>query len=414
MRGDVGGSPWISAARSVRPRAPRGGHLDKVQIVGDRGTDAVVNDASSGSADGDIQVEEWIAARIPNWSDVGWWQAQIAAATDGHDPILSNLRITLAHLQLSLALHRITGEGSGANFHTWAVWGSKKAGQTIREQDVPLLARAGVGAGTVTAASAAAVLSGGGRYRRVAASAAAGAASGAAVMWTTKRALDRAAADIFGGNVTVLADIGAQTARFVSTFLAPGERTEERLAGFLEALRPGRARDDGQDLLRGAYSHYFHASRERDRDRRDELMLCANLFAILHEHQRLQPYIDASVPRPLRRFVTEHLLSFTVGAEAMRVSRDVPSPGPSPFPDTLRTIQTPELESFLCGPEGWDRTPDTLSGSAARDWTKLSDRMNYIVDLFRSRQADENLFSAPFTPEQRDLILSGRVPPGPL
>jgi hypothetical protein len=92
----------------------------------------------------------------------------------------------------------------------------------------------------------------------------------------------------------------------------------------------------------------------------------------------------------------------------------VPTRGPTPFPETLMTIEVLELRSLLDGPEGWDRTPDTPAGSAARDWTKLSDRMNFIVDLFRSRQADPNLFTPPYSSAQREAILSGRVPAGPL
>jgi hypothetical protein len=96
-------------------------------------------------------------------------------------------------------------------------------------------------------------------------------------------------------------------------------------------------------------------------------MLYANLLAILHEHHRLDPYIDASVPRPLRRLVTRHLLGFTVGTEPLKVSRDVPRVRSRRFPETLREIDTPELADFLFGPEGSDRTPDTPTGSAARD-----------------------------------------------
>jgi hypothetical protein len=262
----------------------------------------------------------------------------------------------------------VLGPGSGANFHTWAVWGSKTAGRTIRREDVSMLPR-----------------------------------------WMAGRFVDQAASQIFGGNATVLEDIGRQSARFLAT-VHDGGGLEEFLAG----LRPGPARSGGQDLLRGAYRHYRDASREADRDRRDELMLCANLLAILHEHQRLEPYIDAAVPRPLRGFVTKRLLSFSVGAEAMKVSIDVPTRGPTPFPETLMTIEDPELHSLLDGPGGWDRTPDTPAGSAAGDWTKLSDRMNFIVDLFRSRQADPNLLTPPYSPAQRETILAGRVPPGPL
>jgi hypothetical protein len=350
-------------------------------------------------------------APVTRWDDHEWWRSQIDMAIAGGDPALCNLRITLAHQELSLALRRITGENAGANFHTWAVWGSKKAGRTIRNEDVPLLSRPAIGSAALVCAGAAAGLARGGPRRRAATSLAAGASSALVLMRLRARLLGRAAGQIFAGNVTVLDDIGRQTARFVSAFLDPAARTEERLSGFLAALRPGASSGGGQDLLRGAYAHYFDAARERDHDRRDELMLCANLFAILHEHYRLEPYIDGSVPRPLRRFVTEYLLSFTVGSEAMSVSLDVPSSGRRSFSDTLATIELPELEGFLCD---WDRTPDSLIGSGARDWTKLSDRMNFIVDLFRTRQSDSELFTSPFSPPQREMIVSGRMPPGPL
>lgn len=367
-------------------------------------------DGSAGSRGEPLLVEP-----PPQWSEDPWWQERIDAAVAGSDPVISNLRITLAHQELSHALHWVTGPNSGANFHTWAVWGSKKAGQTIRREDVPFLPRAGSGVGAALGAGGAVALArGGARRRRAGSAVVAGAAGGLALNRASSGLLTRAAGRIFGGNMTVLTDIGRQTARFVSTFADPAQREPERLEGFLAELHPGPAVAGGQDLLRGAYRHYFDAAREADRDRRDELMLCGNLLAILHEHQRLEPYIDASVPRPLRRFVTEHLLGFAVGSEAMRVSADVPTRGAAPFPETLRTIEDPELESLLCGPQGWDRTPDTPAGSAARDWTKISDRMNFIVDLFRSRQTDPNLFDAPFSDDQREAILAGRVPAGPL
>jgi hypothetical protein len=236
----------------------------------------------------------------------------------------------------------------------------------------------------------------------------------AALHVTGNRFVETAACHIFGGNVTVLSDIGRQTARFVCAFSDPAARSEERLEEFASQLRPGPTEAGGQDLLRGAYRHYFAAAAEADEDRRDELMLCANLLAILHEHRRLDPYIDASVPRPMRRVVTTHLLSFTVGAEAIKVSDDVPVHGVSPFPETLRTIELPELQSLLAGPDGWDRTPNSVDGSAAHDWTQISDRMNFIVDLFRTRQSDPNLFTAPYSPAQREMIYAGNVPAGPL
>jgi hypothetical protein len=76
------------------------------------------------------------------WSDQAWWHARIDHAIDVRHPVLSNLRITLVHRELSLALRRLIGDDSGANFHTWAVWGSKTAGRTIRREDLPVPMRA--------------------------------------------------------------------------------------------------------------------------------------------------------------------------------------------------------------------------------------------------------------------------------
>jgi hypothetical protein len=300
-------------------------------------------------------VDGWPENRRSHWGDAEWWDAQIDSAVGEPDPVLRNLRITLAHQELSLALTGVTGETTAANFHTWAVWGSKKAGRTIRREDVPWLRRVPV----------------------------------------ARHSLGVASQRILGGNVTVLDDIGRETARFVCAY--------PDIDGLLANMPKEHA------ALAEAYRHYDAASREPDADRRDEHMLLANLLAILHEHRRLEPYIDDSIPRPLRRFVTSRLLDFRVGPESMDVSRDVPAE--AGFPSTLRTVESSDLEEFL---REWDRTPDTVDGSAAADWTKIADRMNFICDLFRTRQRDPELFAAPYPPRERDEILAGVVPAGPL
>jgi hypothetical protein len=319
--------------------------------------------------------------------------------------VLSNLRITLAHQQLSLALRALIGPASGANFHTWAVWGSKTAGRTIRREDLPLPSRAVLPAGALGGAGTAAAATRG-RSRGMLAG---GACLGAAAGYGVGRLEDRAARSIFGGNATVLDDIGRQSARFLAVAGDDGAFAE-----FLAELRPGQPETGGQDLLRGAYTHYRVAARATDADHRDEMMLYGNLLAILHEHHRLEPYIAGSLPRPLRRLVTARLLGFSIGHESMRVSANVAPDHGVTFPKTLATIEDHDLDQLLDGPGGLDRTPDSLDGSAAQDWTNLSDRMNFICDLFRSRQLDPELFEPPFTETQRDAIAAGRVPDGPL
>jgi hypothetical protein len=346
------------------------------------------------------------------WSDETWWRRQIDEAVDGRDPVLSNLRITLVHQQLSLALRQLIGQDSGANFHTWAVWGSKTAGRTIRREDLPVPMRAVAPVGAAGGAGAAAVMRsrrGSGQARGHAVAMVGGACLGAGAGHGLGRLADRAAQSIFGGNATVLDDIGRQSAQFLS---AAG--SDQAFAAFAAQLRPGPPEAGGQDLLRGAYRHYREASRAPDPDHRDELMLFANLLAILHEHRRLEPYIDSSLPKPLRRLVTARLLGFSIGHESMRVSANVAPDRGVVFPKTLATIEDRDLTALLDGPGGLDRTPDSLDGSAAHDWTSLSDRMNFICDLFRSRQLDPELFEPPYTEAQRAAIAAGQVPDGRL
>lgn len=372
------------------------------------------------------------AAAPGQWSDQAWWYARIDDAIDDRHPVLSNLRITLVHRELSIALRRLIGDDSGANFHTWAVWGSKTAGRTIRREDLPVPMRAVTPTGVLGGAGAAELMrrsrgreSGragtrragtgrrgtgrGGAGRAAAAAVAGGACIGAAAGREIGRLADRAARSIFAGNATVLDDIGRQSARFLS---AAG--SDVAFEAFEAQLRPGPPEAGGQDLLRGAYRHYRQAARAVEPDHRDELMLYANLLAILHEHHRLEPYIDDSLPKPVRRLVTARLLGFSIGHESMRVSGNVAPDHGAAFPATLATIEDGDLAMLLDGPGGLDRTPDSLDGSAAHDWTNLSDRMNFICDLFRSRQLDPELFEPPYTDAQDAAITAGRVPDGPL
>jgi hypothetical protein len=241
------------------------------------------------------------------------------------------------------------------------------------------------------------------------------ATAGAGAAWAVTRGqLSDAARRILDGNITVLDDIGRASGRFIAAFTDHPEPDTARLSAFLSTLRPGPTEDGGQDLLRRAFTHYFHARYEADRDAKHEHMLLANYSAILHEHIRLQPYIAAAMPGPIRRIVTAHLLEFDLGAYGHAVDEDVEQWKGVAFPETLARLDNQDLVTFLTGESGWDRTPDDLSGSRAVDWSDIRDRMNFIVDLFRSRHLDEGIFNQPFTDAQRRDVLAGVVPPGPL
>jgi hypothetical protein len=356
-----------------------------------------------------------------HWVDPTWWDDLIHTAITTPDPTLCNLRITLAHYELSVALRAVLGEDTGANFHTWAVWGSKKAGSTIRREDVPGLVPAtalfgGVLGSSVGALGTLAVAPAGGPLPLLAAvGSTALLGGGIGVAWV-QHELNTASRAILGGNITVLDDIGHATAQYVAALIGQPGPAPARLQAFLDALRPGPTPQGGQDLLKEAFTHYDAARLAVTLPEKHEQMLLANLKAILHEHLRLQPYIAGAMPRLTRRLITRRLLNYQLGAVRLSVHHDVPAPAGEPpgFPATLARLTNPDLLHFLDGADGWDRTPDSLMGSAARDWTNIRDRMNYICDLFRSYHCDPNLLTAPYNAAQSADVAAGRIPARPL
>jgi hypothetical protein len=68
------------------------------------------------------------------------------------------------------------------------------------------------------------------------------------------------------------------------------------------------------------------------------------------------------------------------------------------YPAVLDPVANPETESFL-GAYGANDPLD--HGAGARDWVRLSQRMRYILELFRSRQRDASLFEQPLSDAQR-------------
>ena len=53
---------------------------------------------------------------------------------------------------------------------------------------------------------------------------------------------------------------------------------------------------------------------------------------------------------------------------------------------------------------------DSGRGSGAVNWSDLSARMRYILELFRSRQQDASLFEPPFDASVTAAIARGTVP----
>lgn len=307
-------------------------------------------------------------------------EARIERAVTEPDPVVSNRLVTESHHALGVALRDVIGDESGANFHSWAVWGSREAGRTIAERDLPGLVPAATITGVVLGALLGTVLAG-------PLGPVLGAVIGGVVAHRiVRRGLRRSSEEILTGNRIVLDDIGRATAVFVEAFASAERHDRDHFAVFASMLRPGRTEDGGQDLLRRAFACWYDARFEADPVRQHQLVFAGNCFAVWHEHIRLQRHIAAAMARPFQRWITKRLLDFQVGDEHLWVGRDVTGP----YPITLAHLDEPEA-----------RAADTALrqprvGSAAANWACLEDRMHYVVELFRTRHTAPGVFAPPY------------------
>jgi hypothetical protein len=298
------------------------------------------------------------------------WKRAIDEACAEPDPAISNRAITNLHYLLSEAMARNLGRDCGPNFHTWAVWGSRKAGVTIRQEDLGSAIRnAMVTAGIVGSLIGAVVGIFAGRmlhWSPEGLNAVLGIVTGGlAGAWTGKGiaiwSREKAARLILEGNRTVLQDIGTQSARFIQ-FLESGA-TDEGRATFFAGLRPGATEQRGQDRLATAFRAYLAAFDTDDLNNKRDAMIEGNCAIVYHEHIRLEPYIRKSMPFIVRRCATQRMMTFDIGDRSLSVSEEVPG---------------------------------AQTHSAARNWTNIEERMRYIFALFREFHGAEEIFSAPY------------------
>jgi hypothetical protein len=359
--------------------------------------------------------------------------ADINAISSIKDPVARNLAITQGYSDLSNGLGELLGK-ENANWSTFATWASKQAGVSIRQEDLPkFLTDAFKASGAVgeKLSQVDDVL------RKLGLPALPlGDIAGAA-----QQSLNNVSKAIADGNQFVFKEVGQEFSRFIDTFKNDTHFDAAKVDKYLAEFPADKP------LLKEAFGTYAKAMFEQDPNKKAEMMLLANDKIGLHEQTQLQPFIekalntavkdtfknilsqsidaginslpfgakqaaqllkrtgivDAAV-NPLvdalagafRRFSTEHMMKLAVPGGALKLGNDLPPPAGMEkdiFPPHLRTIENPELKALL---GKLDRSQDSLRGTAAKDWGRLDERMNYIVDLFRSRNSDPRLFDPPF------------------
>lgn len=357
-------------------------------------------------------------------------------------PILRNLQITQSYHQITLDFRELV-DRDNLCWCGFATWASKQAGVFIRNEQVPeaFLELLGMDADGRPCPHPwywflvpQRLL----RHPRVLAYA----------RMTVADTSDQ----IARGNLKVYAKL----ARIFADFLQMVREQPEPLAEHLSAFTEKMHKDDstGEGLV-NAFTYYYRCLLEKDPKVRAELFFAANLLIGQHEQVRLQEAIEGAMKSPIRQamgdperrwtnwplpywlrqllaFVvdvllgpaitrlekrwlqasTEVLMTMATPVGLFRLGQDVPPlPGGQMYPEVLRELTLPEAKD-LAGQ--FDFTADTLNGSGANDWTSLADRLNFILDLFRSRQQEEALFEPPFSTEQVEAIVSGKIPGGKL
>ena len=365
----------------------------------------------------------------------------------GAQPVLRNLQITLCYSDLS-GVMLVPGN---ANWCTFAVWASKQAGVTIRDEDLVRALRARLARSSVLQGPILRLIElvGGSIEQHV---------QRLAKLIVDLGPFRRSSDAVARGNKKVFEEIGREFARFLPLIAEGREETQAAIDGFCGELRAGPP-PDGQDLLGDAFRAYYRARFHPDPDEGAQLMLLANLKIGFHEQTRLQPEItealDATVvpPAELQRLVYDsiveqlplfgRLLRFVlpwirrryealageIAAESARIAEDVARQHllsimlppdrilplaldlDLPFPAALQTLTNADLVALLAQVES---APGSLTGSGARDWSDLDDRMCFIAALFRCEQQDRLLFDRPFTEAQIELVRAGEVPAGDL
>ncbi|NMO23076.1 hypothetical protein HPC49_47450 [Pyxidicoccus fallax] len=375
-------------------------------------------------------------------------QAEVDAIIRMEDPVLRNLHITQAYHVLKVALTDVFGE-EDVNWCGFSTWASKTAGAFIRKDVLPgllgeLLDKADAVTRSLTELQDTLL----GAW---------GASVGVQFVLarTLEEITDEVARNAARGNFIVFEELGPLYTDILETFSGMETPDTSRLERVLSRLSPGPLEEGGQDLLIRATRAYFEAMFTTDRKARAELMFLGNALVGYHEQARLQGPVVAALNAPLRELFLDNLVEFTradpnrrvrgtpewglrgaftplanrleriwrelatrtlmrieLPDVTLRLGEDIPAlTSERDFPPELARLEHPDLVALMAE---LDRTPDDTAGSAARDWGSLADRMNLIVDLFRTRQQDRLLYDQPFTFLQVDAFKSGRVPHGRL
>ena len=365
-------------------------------------------------------------------------EAEVVQIAALDDPVLRNLWITTAYHDLAVGMARIVG-ATNVSWPAFATWASKTAGASIRGDEISGQFRARLGQSDA--------------FRERVGKVKARLSDSRIdvdldIVDAVKEAVEAVSRQIASGNLSVFEELGPLFARMIARFDGQTLGDAAGRAALVDSVRAIDGDVEATSRLKVVFEQYCAAMLEPDPALRADQILLANGLAGLTEQIRLQPNIQGALDAPIetslgewidrtlqkisaparlaarpllrlvteeiervwRRLATEFLMRLVTPSGGLDLGDDVPTRAGQPlFPNDLEHIKELALNNFF---REFDRTGGTGVGSGARDWAELPQRMNYIVNLFRSRQQDGEFLFAPFTDAQWADMQEGRVPAG--
>ena len=334
------------------------------------------------------------------------------------DRVLRNYWVTQTYSDLAAGLTRLLAPNT-ANWCTFGTWASDTVGRNIRGEDLPkwLHDRVVLHDGMMGAIRS---VNEGPQGKLL--SECLHLVTPDHVIDVVRELLSACAINLSDGNTEVFAEIAPAAATFIACYDAQPANVASARARVLE-LCDGAPPFEGVNRLRAGFSLWCDAMEETTAATRSQRILAGSLELGAHEQHHLQGAIAGSMDMgvnqsaalfrqrlvleggPLARLepsiisaldpvvratgdlwgdlMTKLLGTIETPDGTLLLDRDVPLIPGQPFtPPEIKPVVVDDLTTLLAR---FDRSDGNGVGSAAPDWVKLDDRMNFIANLFLSR-----------------------------
>jgi hypothetical protein len=369
--------------------------------------------------------------------------AHVQAVLAIGDRVLRNYWVTQTYSDLAAGVTRLLGPDT-ANWCTFGTWASDTVGRNIRGEDLPKWLHDRVVLHDGMMAAVRSVNDGSqGRllseiFREI---------TPDHIIEVVRELLGACAMNLSNGNTEVFAEIAPAAATFISCYGGPPVDYASSRARVLE-MCDGAPPFEGINRLHAGFSLWCDAIEDSAPATKSQSILAGSLQLGAHEQHHLQAAIAGSIDMGInqcaalyrKRLVSESgviarlepsiasaldpvvratgdlwgdLMTRLLGTietpdGSLLLDHDVPPIPGQPFtPPDLEPVVVDDLATLLAR---FDRSNGNGVGSAAADWVKLDDRMNFIANLFVSRHHRSELFQAPFNGAVVSDIEADRIP----